>query len=528
MRCSFSLCNPNAVISITIIGLLLSFSTVVLPAGSGGRERFNSAEEKEEHHTEADSIAVSQFSAYYINEIRLYRDSQGFPWNYEKDQRGDLFALMGRFHPWNSWDFFVKGGTGFLPLTGSVNGRQSFNLLQGHISSETGAGMVKGKLFLRERVFNTHHRLLKIISDDSPFLKDRSEGLKLTLGNDGEGSYLSWTIARMHSINRMEDNYGFSMFCSTRDYLGILRGSTHVGEFLRAGVTFSRIHSSDKEDAVMIAMDLGLKLRELRLLAELARTRIGRWNDLTDARVMGIRPLKFSLDNFSGIFSPENTFAAEIAGIRISRKWFGEIGILPGYRMVGEDFRGYISELSGAFVEKYIDAWWKSDKYDGMFVLTASDIYKGNRDKQFSRIEGRMRLRFKGGFELIEGVQIGNKTDDALLVSILSDWASTRLSTAVKLYDPGRRNRFFFSSQATMNMRDDLRLHSALYLHDSAESYYNVGLEFRPGKRFRFNLSAGTYSPYQANPGFYHHCCQEAPQKRRFISFYTRAWFGDF
>ncbi len=478
--------------------------------------------------TPADTSATSEFSVYYVNRIRMYRDSEGFPWNYRNISGSDRFSAMGLFHPWNPVECFVNGGSGFIYNGEPEDGRDSFHLRQGHIGMEIWGGRISGLLFMRERVYHTGHRLIKIISDDSPLLENRSEGIKLTMANAGREWYLSWTLARMHDAGKIEDNYGMTMFSSTGEYLSIIRGRTSLGNLVRSGVTLSSVNGSPEGNMAVLGMDLGLSFSKLEILAELARTLRGDWNNLKEVRLLGLTPDKITSDGFSGIFSSRNTFSAEIHGIDFSREWLGKAGIIPGYRMVGEEFDSYLSRLDSPIIATYMDAWWKSGKYDQMLTLRMEDAYRSDTGREYQRVEGRMRLRFKGGFEIVPGLQINHPESESVSLFMLSDWSSARVSAAVKVLDPGGENRFFFSTRGSMNTASDLRFFSSLYLHDSNQSFYQVGMEFRPGKRFRFNISAGSYLPYEDNTGMSRGYYPVAPVKRRYISIYTRAWFGDF
>ena len=192
---------------------------------------------------EPDSISTIDWTLLYAGRIDLTRRDEIFPWNDPEAvaHRNDRLVSMLLVRPHPAWAVFLKGASGYRREREGVP-RNRFALAQGHVGFDAGGGGVRGRLFLRERSFRTTHKLLPLVSNDSPFLDGRGEGLRL----DVEGSSGRFHLRYIESTLRTEDlsiRGGLPAFGGGGELFRIVSGSLRLAGGTRIGLTASEVRS---------------------------------------------------------------------------------------------------------------------------------------------------------------------------------------------------------------------------------------------------------------------------------------------
>lgn len=493
-----------------------------------------------------DSTSVRKsikWSLSYTNRIELERSSEPFPWNDRESEShvNDRLVLMAELAPSSSFGVFLKGATGRRGAGRNIY-RSRFSLEQGHAGFSLLRGTLRGRLFLRERVYRTDHRLLRLVSNDSPFIRDRGEGLKIEIGRGSRFS-MSYTESILRD-GSFDGTGGLPEFSGGGDVFRLLRGNVEAVRGFRIGTVVSETRSIQSGDAVMVGMDIGLSLRGVDLVAELARTCKGRWKDLNRSSLFDVRPGNLRLGESGSVFSENVAFSTEIHGMELKTGNLGTFAVVPGYRFHGNEFEDPHGEVGTGLVESYITSWWRHPRYDAILALNAAECYRNVTGEDFGLLDGSLRLRYRGGFEVSERILLREGEKPSFVLSILDENSVTRTSATARIDDAGGENHLSFLVEGGMNIGRAWTLRSLLYLYRETRSFYNMELEFRPGSRFLLKAALGSLSPFDEgmgrsdrfmaaygnityrnelmNQGMY----LDPPSGERWISVYTRIWFG--
>ncbi len=473
-----------------------------------------------------DSALVFKWSALYLSRIDIHEWSSNFPWNDRDNQSrfNDRLAVLGEIiHP-RGIAVFAKGATGFR--LGGEYQEQQFVLDQGHVGFDLPGGAVSGRLFTRERVYRTDQRLLKLLSDEAEGVVDRGEGIALEAN---AGAHFSLNYIESILRDDVAIHGGLPSFHGGEDRLRMLRLEGFQRKRWHAGFTISEMRARWYGDRITVGTDLGLRMRGIDFLAELARTRSGGWKELRGNTLFDLNWSAARLDDFGALFSDNDAFAAEIEGLRIGMGGYGAAGLVPGYRYTGHAFTNLEGELTRGLRESYLLAWWKPAEYDALITVDAADGEWWGQD--FSRLVASARMRYRGGFELRESVLCAAGERSAAEISFIDDNAFSRIVMTARIDDLGGGNLLSYLARGTLNFGSRVSAKSSLYLYRSRLSRYNVEIEFRPRERFLFQASLGTFVPrdesirfnrsFDAYPlEFY------PPLNDRSIMFFARIWFG--
>ena len=471
----------------------------------------------------ADSSLVWRWSALYRSRLDIGRASEQFPWNDERasSHLNDRLALLGQLTLKERFTVFAKGATG-VRLRWQYQEEQ-FVLEQGHAGFKLLRDRIQGRLFVRERVFRADTRLMELLSNDAAFFRSGGEGLTLTMN---AGSHL---IARyLGSAVRSSDRIGAS------DGLPVFRGGTDTFHLLRfealqrarwhAGVMLSQTRSIAYGDAVTVGTDVGIRVRGVDLLAELARARRGSWEELRASSLLDLNPAALSFDRPSSLFSGSNAFSAEADGLDLRLGDAGSAGIVPGYRYSGNEFVNPQGEVGAGISETYAVLWWKPARRQALLSFDAVEGSRGN--EEIRRLTENLRLTYRGGFELRESVVCSVGKRASVIVSLLDDAKHSRVRMTARIDDLGSENELSYITEGAINFGPRVTAKGVLYLHRSRMNYYSVGFEFRPRERFLFQLALGSFTPVYEDIMLTDSFDFEQPLKERSILLCSRIWFG--
>ncbi len=471
-------------------------------------------------------ISLNGWAAVFKSRIELSRSSRPFPWNDEEINSHiyDRLAFMGGIAPYSGLEIFLKGATG---RRGSEDGVYENRLIleQGHIYYGFFDESVRCRLFLRERAFYTDHKLLQMVSDDSPFIQNRGEGLRLELSAGGV-----FKLLYIESILRDEDDVfdhgGIPVFRGGGDIYRLLRGTAgHEG--YKLGLMLSETRSTALGDAVMLGVDLGAEWRGIGLSVEFAKTSEGPWENLREESLLGIDPRKFKLGEFSRMLSGNNAFAVEVSGLDAELSGVGELGLFPGHRYSGGDFIDPQGEVGAGYTESYIEGWWKHGNYEASMEFRLFDRYEVGLGTDKIGFYGSTLLGLIGGVSLRKGVFLREGDDPSLFLSLKDESHITRMIATARLDGAGDKNQLSFLAEGDMRLGDYWTLRTVLYLYRTSESYYSVGLEFRPGRRYLVRADLGSFSPFDEAIAICRMKEYDPPPGDRLFSIYSRIWFGD-
>jgi hypothetical protein len=474
----------------------------------------------------ADSALVFKWSALYSSRIDVNTTPPYFPWNNNKADPNfnDRLAVLGEIiHP-RGVAVFAKGATGFR--LGGEYREQQFILDQGHIGFDVRGGAFRGRVFSRERVYRTDQRLLKLLSDESEPLVDRGEGIALEAH---AGAHLSLNYIESILRDDVAIRGGLSSFHGGEDRLRVIRIEGVQSGRAHAGFTISELRRTGYGDRITVGTDIGLRVRGIDLLAELARTQSGAWREVRNNVLFDLNWRAARLDRFGALFSDNDAFAAEAEGLRLGMGRFGVVGLVPGYRCTGRAFASLEGEAASGLCESYCLAWWKPANYDALLSVDAADGEEWGR--RFSRLVGSARMRYRGGFELGESVLCETGERSAAAISLVDDNAFSRIVVTARIDDLGDRNLLSYLARGTVNFGSRVAAKSELYLFRSRANRYNVEIEFRPRERFLFQASLGTFAPreegIQLDRSFSAYAFDPEPVSNdKFARFFTRIWFG--
>ncbi len=440
----------------------------------------------------ADSLAPFTWGANYRSQLSIVRSSEAFPWNDEEGAShwNDRLAVFGGLSPLPRLSLFLKGATG-RRLAGSYR-ENRFMLDQGHAAFSIRGSSAAGRLFLRERLFRTNHRLMEIVSNESPFLEGRGGGLDLAAR--------AGAFARMHYIEtilrdpaEVERAGGLPLFSGGGDVFRMLRLEAGAAGVVRGGVLLSQVKSIEAGDDVTVAADIEARSGGIALVAELARSRSGSWGDLSNDSLFDLDFDGFDLDHPSEIFSGDNAFAAEITGLSLSAGRLGSAGVVPAYRFCGASFANPQGELVPGTDETSVIAWWRPRRSDLLATLEAAD--GSRRGVGYRTLAADVRARYRGGFELAGRFIASEGRRSSGLISFASETNLARTSLAARLDELGGLNELAFYAESSLNIARSVAAGGALYVFESSVSRYALRLEFRPRERFLLTIAGGSFSP---------------------------------
>ena len=439
-----------------------------------------------------DSLARFVWGAVYTPRLEIVRTSAAFPWNDEEtvSHLADRLAVFGEARARAGLAVFLKGAAGRRLEGWSRENR--FMLDQGHVSFALPGAPIDGRLFLRERLFRTDHRLMKIVSDDAPFLEGRGEGLALA-ARIGQSVRIQYLETAERDPAEVERAGGLPLFRGGCDVFRLLRFEAARRGRFRAGALLSQVRSLSAGDAVMVGVDIEARSGEIALIAELYRSQPGGWDDLGGASLFDLDFGRFDLDEPSRVFSENDAFHLEIEGLTLRGGRFGSAGVVPGYRFAGAAFANPQGEIAPGADEAAVLVWWRPPKSDALLSIDAAD---GSRaGEAYRRLAGEARLRYRGGFEVSSRVIADEGDRPALVVSLASDIGLSRTLLASRIDDFGDRNDLAFFAQSSIRLTGAVTAGGALYLFGSRTSRYSVGFEFRPRGRFLLTVAGGSFTP---------------------------------
>jgi hypothetical protein len=473
-----------------------------------------------------DSSLVFEWAALYRSRIDV---SSTFPSPArddaeDREYRGDRLAVFGEAGLPRGLALFAKGATGSR-LGGEYQDRR-FILDQAHIGFACLGGAVTGRLFSRERVYRTDQRLLKLLTDESRILVDRGEGIAVEAD---AGAHCSLQYIESILRDDVDIRGGLPSFRGGQDRLRVIRLEGYQSGRWHAGFTISHARVAGYGERVTVGTDVGLRVKGIDCLAEIARTRSGGWGELRDAVPLDLNWSAARIDDFSALFSETDAFAAELEGLRLDMGRFGSAGLVPGYRYTGNECTNLEGEFTPGLIERRILAWWKPAAYDALVSVDAADGAQWGRD--FSWLAGSVRTRFQGGFELRETVLFADGERSSAAISCTNDNAFSRFVMTARIDDLGAGNVVSWLTRGTIDLGSRFAAKSALFLYRSRRSLYNVELEFRPRERFLFQASLGSFAPRDEGIEIEHSFegCAFAPGPEagnRFVTVSTRVWFG--
>lgn len=474
-----------------------------------------------------DSTTTLLWSLLYAGRIDMARDDDVFPWNDPElfSHRNDRLVSMLSFRPHEAFDLFLKGAGGYRRREEDVQ-RSRFVLEQGHIGFDPPGGWIRGRLFLRERAYRSGNKLLHLVSNDAPFLDGRGMGLRLEAGNASRRFSVSYT----ESMLRSEDlavHGGLPVFTGGCDIFRMLAGSLNFGAGSSVGVTASEIRSIGFGDGVMIGTDINLALGRIRFMAEMAQSAGGNWDDLFS------RGQSFYLDwdgasarSLGSIFSRNAAFSSEIHGLSVRSARIGSFHVVPGYRFHGDGFFNPQGEATGGLAESSVISWWRHARYDLGAGLEVVQRFGEAAKERIDLLRVTSRARLTGGFELRESAVFARGRRPSVLVSIIDENSSLRMLATARVDDAGAGNDLTFLAEGQLNLSSFWSLRNVLYLYRSSESHYSTELEFRPGKRFLLRAAIGSFRPFEEDIMMNREIDLAPPVDERWLTIYTRVWFG--
>lgn len=442
--------------------------------------------------TAPDSLSRLAWGAVYSSTLDIRRESGAFPWNDEEDRShfADRFAAFAQARPAAGLALFAKGATG-VRLEG-WDRENRFSLDQAHASFSSRRARIEARLFLRERVFRSDHRLTAIVSDESPFLEGRGEGLAVS-ARPASVLRIRYLESYLRDGSESERAGGAPIFHGGVDVFRALRAEASAAGRLRAGVFLSQVRSIAAGDAITVGVDLEGRVRGARLIAELARSHRGVWSDLRGSQLFDLDFAGFDADGLSGVFSENDAFSAQLEGLEADGGRLGGIGVVPAFRFVGEAFANPQGETTPGEEEASVLAWWRPPESDALVTVEGADGKSGGAACR--RIAAGIRLRFRGGFELEGRGAAAEGARPSFVASFLSDTGLARTLLVSRIDDFGDRNRLALLARSSIRIAGSVTATGALYLFDSRTTRYSAGFEFRPGDRVLLAVAGGSISP---------------------------------
>jgi hypothetical protein len=505
--------------------LAIVFFAAVIPAAPAVSSSPDSVATAEEGIS-GDSTVVLRYGILYESRIDLERSSGSFPWNdpAAESHLSDRLSLMTAVSLPGSTTLFIKGATG-ARASDRLFYRERFALDQGHIFYRAEAIGLEGRLFLRERIYRSGFLLLPLVTSEGSFTSSRGSGL--TLGIERLGIlHLDYIESTLRDDPRVDDYGGLPLFSGGSDLFRHLEIGVRDYRGLRLELAASQIRSLDYGDVITLASGFGVGLLGLRLDIEMARSIEGNWEDAAGSRFFELDFDRMETGDASAVFGEHIAFSGELDGLIYRSRSLGTLHILPGYRYCGRNFINPAGEIARPLVESYLAAWWTHPELELLVELSARDRYETLESCNRRLLDGSARMRLKGGFEMRGGILYETDHRPSLLLSLKDENNDYRLAASARWDDAGRQNDFSFLMEGALNMTGSVSVRSALLLVRSVESFYNLGIEFRPARKFLFDLGFGSFRPFDEEISFQHDELIAQPTKNRMITLSTRVWLG--
>lgn len=469
-----------------------------------------------------DSSGSIRWGGVYTGDITLREDSERFPYNdpSSKSYLTDRVSLMFDAYFGRYLNLFVKGTTGLLGRDEDICSSRFF-IDQGHISA-TWRDRVTGKLFLRERVFRNRNSLMFLVSNDSPLISKRGEGLDVAVWTAGPVQ-LTYTGAVFRSAYEQKKNFGLPAMPVRGEYLNLFEGGIRRASW-HAGLTLADMDTGLIDDSVLYGIDGGFAAAGGRINIEFARS-ADAWDQFEDG-LFGLDLDEMKWGSFSAGLPRDGVLAAEWTGFDWNGGGKGRFGLTPGYRYSGEEFSDSFGEISSGYVESYIETWWKHANLALLLSVKAADRYDYETGEGGGVLETSFWTRFKGGLESTARAFFADGSRPVLILSTVDDNSLTRLLAIARLDDTGGKSEFSFLAQASVNLGRTWTLGGSVYLERSMEGFYSADIEMRGVKRFVFGASAGTCWPISTYADLNYDPAPTVTVKDMKISFYTRIWLG--
>lgn len=484
----------------------------------------------------ADSIRVS---AVYMSHIDLRRNSVHFPWNdpLEQSHYRDRASVSVLALPHEDIDFFIKGASGYRGTEyregGTVSYVNRFILEQGHLNLRSELLRSSVKLFSRERVFRTGNRLILPVSSDGWFISRGGEGIAAAV-KPGAGLEIYWTGAIIRDYGDVIDSSGLPDLSGTGDHIHLIESRMERGRW-HGGVTALSRRSIRYGDAVAAGFDLGVSLGGADILVEYARSSSGGWSDFSDERLFGIDLDGDGAGGISGIFSGNSIFSTEILGLERHFPRAGRFGVIPSYSFLGRDFVTGSGEIRRGLIESRLTSWWKHPSLSLSCDVDLIDGYSSDVGESFTVMSGIFRTGFRGGLRLEKGIILRKDDPSSLLFSLTDDNEWGRIGITARIDEPGGDYCLSYIIRGSINLSSSWSVRNVLYLEETMNSFYRLQLDFRPHRRFLLSAAVGSFRPrfeeIRLFPGDLYDLSSDFVRKGliedRYISFFTRIWFGE-
>lgn len=445
-----------------------------------------------EERATPDSTAAFAWGGQYRSELAVRREAAGFSWNDEERSSSlrDRLALYAMARPGFGAGLYAKGASG--PRIEGAARDNRFILEQAHALWSAPGGAASARLFARERVYASNHRLMKIASDDAPFLEERGEGARLDAGA-GDRIRVTWIESALRAADDVVSAGGLPLFRGGADVFRSVRLEARPSRRLRAGALFQQVRSIGAGDAAIAGVDLSIGVGGASLIAELARSTDGAPDDLFEGPFLGVDLGAFDIERPSRVFSERAAFAAEAEGLRLEAGRFGSLGFVPGYRFVGASFRDPAGEIAPGTIETSALLWYRPASIDVLASLSAADTAAGGAGGW--RVTGRIRGRLRGGIEASHAFSVREGGRTGASVSIGSDAPRSRARLVAYVDDPGGRNDPSCFAEGVFNLGARLAAGCSLYLPRPGVVRYALSCEFRTRERFLLTVAAGSFVP---------------------------------
>ncbi len=474
-----------------------------------------------------DSTVVFRHGILYKSRVDLERSSIPFPWNdpSAESHLSHRLALMTEVTLPGGAAIFIKGATG-TRATDRLYYREHFALDQGHISYRAESIGIEGRLFLRELAHRSGFLLLPLVTAERPFTSSRGSGL--TLEVEWWGTFgLRYIESALRDDPRIDDWGGLPLFSGGSDVFRHIEAGVRDYRGLRFELAASQIRSLDYGDIVTFASGFGVELLGLRMDIEMARSIEGNWEDAADSRLFELDFDRIDTGEASALFGEHVAFSGEIGGLVYRTRSMGTLHILPGYRYCGRNFINPAGETARPMVESYLATWWTHPELELLVELLARDRYETLERCNRRLLDGSARIGLKGGFAVRGGILYEADHRPSLILSLEDENSDYRLAASTRWEDAGRRNDFSFLMEGALNMTGSVTVRSALLLVRAAESFYHLGIEFSPSRKFLLDLGFGSFRPLDEEISFQHDELIAPPMKNRMITLSTRIWLGE-
>jgi len=469
----------------------------------------------------ADSAEAGTWQALYRSRIFLSERSGSFPWNDPLSEAhvSDRVAVMGLWRPPGGLELFAKGATGTV-IERDERPREGFAFEQGHLSYSH-ADRLGGRLFAYERGLRGLNRLLQLVSNDSPIASTPGEGVDASVRVAGPVS-ARYTGA---AFKADRDGSGLPSPTGGGDFFSIVSLGAEAGSW-NAGLMLGDTRSQALGDAVLVGLSCGVPAGPARVVAELARSAAGSWDDLRGEKIFDADFDRMSAGEVSRWLSPNAAAAVEVLGLDIASKRYGRFGMIPGYRYAGERFADAGGEVAAGTVESYLTVWWRHPKLAALLSVNAADRYDASREKNGGVLSATLDTRFRGGVETRGTALLREGYRGVFAFSIIDDTSLSRVSATARLDDAGGESSFSYLTEAAVNIGRRFTLGGTLLLESSARGYYSAGLEMRGGGRFFARASFGSYVPVSEYVRLNYGPSVTAVDGEMYMSLYVRVSLG--